>query len=207
MSFMRPGTSRDAAKDEVLLPIVQAHAADGDPRWRLILLAIFWPALESICRRKRHWDHDPDALWANVVWVFLRTVCRLDPSKRTSRLVQKIVNDVFHGLHDDYRRDWNRATREVVTDPGELAERNVADEREATAAALWAEQEARVAHLKAHHAAGRIGDADFLLLVGTQVYGRSLAECARESGPSYEAAKKRQQRAIRAIGGLPRNES
>lgn|GEM_PF-3856851 len=29
---MRPGSSRDAAKDEVLLPIVQAHAADGDPR-------------------------------------------------------------------------------------------------------------------------------------------------------------------------------
>jgi len=46
-----------------------------------------------------------------------------------------------------------------------------------------------------------------LLLVGTQVYGRSLAECARESGLSYEAAKKRQQRAIRAIGGLPRNDS
>lgn len=207
LDFMRRGTSRDPEKDRVLLPILQAHANDGDPRWRTILLAIFWPALESTCRRKRHWDRDPDALWANVVWAFLRTVCRLDPAKRASRLVQKIVNDVFHGLHDDYRRDWRRAAREVVIDPDELAGRDVEDERGAAAATLRLEQEARIGVLKAHRAASRINDPDFLLLLGTQVYGRPLADCARESGMTYEAAKKRQQRAIRAIGGLAPNES
>lgn len=206
LDFMRRGTSRDPEKDHVLLPILQAHGEDGDPRWRTILLAIFWPALESIWRRKRHWDSDPDALWANVVWAFLRAVFRLDPSKRGSRLVQKIVNDIFHGLHDDYRRDWRRAAREVATDPGELAGHDVEDEREAAAATLRLEQEARIQVLKAHRAAGRINDPDFLLLVGTQVYGRQLADCARESGITYEVAKKRQQRAIRAIGGLLRSE-
>lgn len=203
VAFMRQGVSRDPEKDQVLLPILQAHAEDGDPRWRTILLVIFWPGLDAIWRRKWHWDRDPDALWANVVWAFLRAVCRLDPSKRESRLVQKIVNDVFHGLHDDYRRDWRRAAREVAADPDELAGHDVEDERAAAAATLRLEQEARIEALKAHRAAGRISDTDFLLLVGTQVYGWSLADCAHESGLTYEAAKKRQQRAIRAIGGFP----
>lgn len=206
VAFMRQGTSRDPSKDAVLLPIIKAHAADHDPRWRRILMVIFWPGLESIWRRKRYWDSDPDALWTNVTWAFLQTVCRLDPSRRSSRLVQKIINDVFHGLHDEYRGEWDRTAREVATDPEDLAGRDVEDQREAVAAELWVEQESRIAILKVHHAAGRISDADFLLLVGTQVYGRSLAECARESGLKYEAAKKRHQRAMRAIGQLPSEE-
>lgn len=203
VAFMRQGAPRDPEKDRVLLPIILAHAQDGDPRWRTILLGIFWHGLEAIWRRKWHWDRDPDALWANVIWAFLRAVCRLDPSKRASRLAQKIANDTYHGLHDDYRRDWRRAAREVATDPDELAGHDVEDERAAAAATLRLEQEARIEALKAHRAAGRISDTDFLLLVGTQVYGRSLADCAHESGLTYEAAKKRQQRAIRAIGGFP----
>lgn len=203
VAFMRQGTSRDPGKDAVLLPIVQAHAQDHDQRWRRILMVIFWPGLEAIWRRKRYWDSDPDALWTNVTWAFLQTVCRLDPSRRSSRLVQRTINDVFHRLHDEYRRDWDRAAREVVTDPDELVGRDVEDGREAAAAALWMEQESRIAILKTHRAAGRISDADFLLLMGTQVYGRSLVECALESGLNYEAAKKRHQRAMKAIGGFP----
>ncbi|MBW7905500.1 MAG: hypothetical protein LC135_03305 [Phycisphaerae bacterium] len=207
VAFMRQGVSREPEKDQVLHPILLAHAEDGDPRWRTILLVIFWPGLEAIWRRKRHWDRDPDALWANVVWAFLRTVCRLDPAKRATRLAQKVVNDVFHGLHDDYRRDWRRAAREVVTDPHDLTERELPDDRDAAAAALRVEQEARIAILTAHCAAGRINDTDFLLLVGTHVYGRPLAECARESGIKYEAAKKRQQRAMKAIGGFTEDDT
>ena len=205
---MRRGTSRDPAKDAILLPIFEVHAADQDPRWRTILLVIFWPALESIHRRKRHWDDDADELWANVVWTFLRTVCRLDPARRRDRLVQKVFNDTVHHLHDDYRRAWDHTDRQFATDPDELAAmRTVAEERETVAAELRAEQEARITHLRSHRDAGRISEADFLLLVGTRVYGQSLADCARKAGLSYEAAKKRHQRAIKAIGGFPRQET
>ena len=56
VAFMRHGTSTDPRKDEVLRPIFEAHAQGKDPRWRVILLAIFWPGLESIHGQKRHWD-------------------------------------------------------------------------------------------------------------------------------------------------------
>jgi DNA-directed RNA polymerase specialized sigma24 family protein len=43
-------------------------------------------------------------------------------------------------------------------------------------------------------------DARYLLLVGTKVHGCSLADCARKSGMTYEAVKKRRQRAMKAVG-------
>ncbi len=54
--------------------------------------------------------------------------------------------------------------------------------------------------LREHLNAGRITEADFLLLIGTRVYGKSVADCARETGLDYQVAKKRRQRAEAAIG-------
>lgn len=74
IAFMRSGSSRDPRKDEILRPIFKAHAEDSDPRWRTILMTIFWPALKSIHSKKRHWDKDPDELWSNTCWIFLKII-------------------------------------------------------------------------------------------------------------------------------------
>ena len=47
--------------------------------------------------------------------------------------------------------------------------------------------------------AGRITEADYLLLVGTRVYGKQVVDYAREMGLAYQVAKKRRQRAEAAI--------
>jgi hypothetical protein len=57
----------------------------------------------------------------------------------------------------------------------------------------------QVRRFRHHLDAGRIGEVDFNLLVGTRVYGKLLRECAEEAGLSYQAAKKRRQRAEAAI--------
>jgi hypothetical protein len=54
LAFMRSGTSRDPRKDDILRPVFRAHGGDQDPRWRAILLAIFWPGLESIEKVRVH---------------------------------------------------------------------------------------------------------------------------------------------------------
>lgn len=204
VTFMRQGTSRDPTKDAILLPIFQAHFADHDPRWRTILLVIFWPGLESIYRKRRSWDRDPDELWTNVYWAFHETICKIDPDRRRERLVQKVMNDVFHRLHDQYRQEWDRSGREIGSDCDVLAAtRRVSHESDTPAAILREEQQARIAMLQKHRAAGRIGEADFLLLVGTRVYGWSLADYAHKTGLAYETIKKRHQRAVHAIGGFP----
>jgi len=201
LTFMRGGTSRDSSKDEVLRPILAAHAADQDHRWRTILLALFWPGLGSIHSKKRLWDRDdPDELWQRIFWAFHQSVCRIDLARRRDRLVQRIYNATIHYLHDDYRRDWIHAEREVATDPVDMpALAGVAEGIDFEGIDLREACQKEIDRLRAHLDAGRITEADFLLLVGTRLYGQSLSEFARGAGLSAEAAKKRRQRAEAAI--------
>jgi len=200
IAFMRNGTSTDPRKDEILRPIFAAHAEDEDPRWRAVLLAIFWPGLESIHFQKRGWDVDPEERWQNITWTFLKVVCRIDVHQRPERLVQKVFNDTVHHLHDEYRRVWNRTNREFIADPEEIeALAGGTDGIDTSGIELREAQEIEIERLRLHLDAGRITEADFLLLVGTRVYSQSIAEYAREAGLDYQVAKKRRQRAEAVI--------
>src|SRR5262249_47510825 len=127
----------------------------------------------------------------------------IDPDRRRERLVQKVFNDVVHHLHDDYRKDWDHSKRQLATDPDMFQRRASNNERELIATELRDEQEVRIKQLIALRDAGRLSEADFLLLVGTQVYGQTLANHAHDCGLNYEAVKKRHQRAMKAIGEFP----
>lgn len=200
IAFMRGGTSDDPRKDDVLRPILAAHTADQDARWRTILMVVFWPGLDSIATRKRRWDGDEEERWQNVVWAFLQVVCKTDPAKRRDRFVQKIVNDTLGKFYDDYRLSWNRDEREVATDPGMFENLAGVDETpifEDLDRRLA--QDAEIGRLRSHLDAGRIKEADFLLLVGTRVYGKTAAESGREIGMNAGQARKRRQRAEAAI--------
>ena len=200
VAFMRAGTSRDPLKDEVLRPIFQAHKEDDDPRWRTILMVIFWPGLGSIFNQKKRWDVDADELWQNVLLAFLQSVCGVDVARRPDRLAQKVMNDTIHRLHDEYRETWERSGREIPTAPQELEESSLYVE--------WAhfdavdardEQEAEVRRLWSHVEAGIISEDDFHLIVDTRIYGKLIREWTAETGISFQAAKKRRKRAEAAI--------
>ena len=200
VAFMRKGTSRDPLKDEILRPIFRAHGQDRDHRWRTILLVIFWPALRAIHYRKRAWDDDCDARWSNVTWAFLKVICRIDVARRPDRLVQKVVNDTIHVLYEGYRQEWDRSSREIATDPDELEKLAGAVEGiDFDAMDAREVREAEVERLRSHMKAGRISEADFHLIVGTRLYGKLVREYAAEAGISFQAAKKRRQRAEAAI--------
>ena len=200
IAFMRNGTSTDPRKDEVLRPIFEAHAEDEDPRWRAILLVVFWPALESIHFQKGGWDADPDERWQNITWTFLHVLCRVDVKRRPDRLVQKVYNDTVHHLHDEYRRTWKRANREFTAEPEEIdALAGGVEGIDFAGIELREAQEMEIQRLREHLDAGRITEPDFLLLIGTRVYGKSVADYAREAGLDYQVAKKRRQRAEAVI--------
>jgi hypothetical protein len=205
IAFMRSGTSTDPRKDEILRPIFEAHTQDKDPHWRAILLVIFWPGLESIYFQKRRWDADPRERWQNITWAFLQVLCRIDVRQRHDRLVQKVFNDTVHRLYDEYRRTWNRTNRELATDPEDIeALAGGVDGIDFTGIELREAQEIETQRLREHLQADRISEADFFLLVGTRVYGQSVADYAREAGLDYQTTKKRRQRAEAVIGRFER---
>ena len=201
VAFMREGTSRDPSKNRVLLPILRTHSEDQDPRWRTILLVIFWPGLKSIFYKKRRWDEEePDELWQRIFWAFHESICRIDVTRRSDHLVQRIYNTTIHRLYDEYERTWTRASREIATDPGYFeAVVCGANWIDVEAIDLRAAHEQKINRLREHRDAGRISDANYPLIVGTRLYGETVAEYARRVGLNYEAAKKRRQRAEAAI--------
>lgn len=192
---MRKGTSKDPGKDEVLRPIFELHSKDRDPRWRAILLGFFWPGLESIHYKKRDWEPDPEDRWQNIVWVFLEVVCRIDVKRRPIRLASKIYNDTVHRLHDEYQRTSARAIHEAPSEPDEIELLAGGSEDVAFAEIDFCEErDAEINRLRKHVEADRISEADFLLLVGTKVYGKPISEYAREAGLDYQSVKKRRLR-------------
>lgn len=200
LTYMRAGTSRDPGKDEILRPILRAHRDDQDHRWRTILLAIFWPALLFIHRQKRRWDGDIDERWQNVTWTFLEVLCRVDVDRRPDRLTQKLFNDTVHRMYGEYRRKWSLAARELALEADDLdALSGGIDDIDYAGIELRIAQASEIRRLREHLDAGRISEPDFLLLVGTRVYGKSAAEYARETGMDCALARQRRFRAESAI--------
>lgn len=194
--LMRSGTSDDPIKDRVLRPIFVAHANDRDPRWRTILMVIFWPALCSIHRQKRAWDQDEEERWAYVTWAFLEILCRIDPRKRPHRLVQKVFNDTVNRLYQEYTRTWRRTRREVP----ELHEEDTAvGDRGLFEVEKRLVVEAEVQRLKSYANRGIISQADMFILIATRIYGKTMAAYASDAGLNYENARKRRQRAEASI--------
>lgn len=193
LAFMHDAASPNSLKDNILREIFSAHAVDSDSRWRTILLAIFWPGLESIFAKKHTWDENANDLWQNIIWTFLQILSRIDVEKRRDRLFQKVINDTYYHLHEIYSRNWKTENSSTfLSDVGDLIGNEDVD---FAAIALHEAQEKEIAHLKVHLDAGRINTANFALLVGTQVYGKTDEEYAAETGLKAHTVKKRRQRA------------
>ena len=201
LGFMRAGTSQDPLKDEILRPILAAHAEDNDHHWRTVLLVIFWPGLKSLCIRRRKWDLRFQELWSLAVWAFLEAVCKLDLAQRSYRLAQRLINDTTWRLSLEYRKERQQAAFEITTEPEELELlAGYAEDPGFRELDYRQEQEALIKQFREYLQSGLINQIDFDLLVGTFVYDKRVSECAEEIGISYQLAKKRRQRAVAAIG-------
>ncbi len=195
VAFMRDGEANDQLTDEVLRPVFKAHTESGDRRWRTILLVIFWPGLESISWKKRGWDPDIEERWQNIVWAFLQVVCLIDVNRRPGRLVQKVINDTVHRLHDEYRQTWKIKSHEIMSESDEY-ESHIKD---FDGSSQEGRKFAWIRKLRAYMQEGLINEADFLLLIGTRLYGKPLVDYARERGLNYQAISKRRRRTEAAI--------
>lgn len=200
VAFMRNRAWKDPSKDVVLHSLLAAHSEDEDPRWRAILLAIFWSGLESIHFQRRSWNQDDEDRWQEIVWTFLELLCRIDISRRPARLAQKVLNDTVRRYYQEARRHFSCRDIEVLVEPEEIecAAGAVCDNAFA-AFENREEKEPEIRRLREHLEGGRISEEAFMSLVGTKVYGNSLADYARQTGVDYQVAKKRRQRAEAAI--------
>ncbi len=199
VSHLQDRTTDGPGRDRILRPLLRANRTEADQRIQTVLLAVFWPGLVSIHRQKRSWDPNPEELWQSILCTFFEVTRRVDVAKRRERYLQKVYNDTVHRLHDRYRRLWNARNHEHAVSPTDLDAVVGADGVDTDSIDLREAQRKKVEHYRQCLHEGWITLEGFRLLLETRVHGKSLVHYARDWRISYEATKKRRQRAEAVI--------
>jgi len=176
-------------KNSILWALVceaQSNEPTGAAATTLVLLA-HWPGLDAVRGRLKRKVGNPDDLSADLVGRLSLAIQTLDLSR-----VNRIAATLLRNVERDLIRDHARRAREAPT---------YTDEIESAGIAVFGPPgfdyiEARRGLYT--HLTMRLGaDADLVLAVA--VAGYSQAEAADKLGLSYDAARKRYQRAIAAL--------
>jgi hypothetical protein len=206
-AFMHAGAADDPRKDAILRAIATCREEDRHPLWSSVLLVFFWPGLLTLFGKRRTWDPDQDELWQTIVTEFFEAVERLDVRRRQARIATKLINDTYSRTYRAYEPRWRRLDREHAVEPEHLEPFLAASSGiDFTAMELRELQAQRLVLFQEAFAAGVVGEDDLFLVIGTDVYGQSIADYARACGASYQALKKRRQRALAAIEAWRRGE-
>lgn len=191
--------------DVLLRPLLSTCRERPDQSWHDILLFLFWRPLMRIYGRTRLLDQQSDQRFSLVYWSFARAVQRLDLEQRPARLGAKVLQDVWHDVREHYEHEHRRARlHDAPLDGSEDDEGGLDDPGSARGAldpAFFAiehrhDRSWAIARLKALVRAGHFSRPDLLIVIGCHLYGRTLEEMAARQGVSYEAVKKRRQRAV-----------
>lgn len=186
--------------DAVLRPVLAALHQQPDETWHDILFFLFDRPLRRIHLALQRLDQEPALVWSEIGWAFLRALHRLDLDHRTSRPGLKLLNDTRHDVRQVYARERARQKR-LESPANQEDERTVNVENrggdDPAFAKIEHEHDVRWAraHLKDLVRRGRLSGPDYLILIGCHLYGHSLEEMADRLGLSYEATKRRRQRA------------
>ena len=198
--------------DPVLTALLRHRAMGTGTEIIAVLMAGLYPLLHGIARQRVAWDvAQPDEVWQTTLLMACTVLRRVDPGRRPAQIRQKILNDTAHHLNRVYRPQRHRRTQErsnldeaiaaiqVSAEDWDEAMLEVIDQQEAT--------ERHLQYLNQLRERQVISTTDHLLLVGTRIYGRRVADQAVDLQMSFQTAKKRRQRAEAAIrqsgGTLP----
>jgi hypothetical protein len=201
----------EKATDALLAPMLTAYGSGVDPRWGAILCACCFRSLVATYHPRRKWHSDAEEVFQEIIGTFLDVCRRVAARPMVANLRRRLANETCHRLHEEFTCRWRSAAVEQITDPHELVptvDPQQEPDRRNDLLDLTEHRELVLTRLKRHLEAGTISETDYLILVGTRLYGESMAEEGARHGLSREATKKKSQRAEAAIrkaelGGAP----
>jgi hypothetical protein len=188
VAFLRDGTNDDyQTKDALLRAFLEAYqAASGRHRPAQLLLGILQPGLSRLFHQHAgRWPGLEDAeLWAQMMVSLLEVVCSYDLKRRPHRIAKNLLMDTLRRtlrwLHANHGR------------PRALPPHRATGDRTVEAAEAMPYVQVLVRD-------GIVSGEDAAILLATRIVGERLPVLARKRGRSYEALRKRRQRAQQAI--------
>lgn len=192
--------------DILLRPILAASKPQSDELWHDILLFLLWTPLRDMWVGLRLLDRDLLALYEQIAWAFLAALHRIDLSHRTVQIGQKILNDTQHDVRLAYARERKRGSWHVndasAMNDGE--DEGILGRQAANGVDLaWAEWRIdrawACARLRTLLCRGQLSVGEYAILVRCCLRGDSVEDLTVWRGLTYEAAKRRRQRALAAL--------
>jgi len=188
VAFLRDSTNEDYhTKDALLRAFVEAYQAEGAPhRSAQLLLGALKPGLSHLFHQQAgQWPGLEDAeLWGQIAASFLEVVSSYRLSRRPHRIAKNLLMDTLRRtlrwLHVHHGHRVPRRPRRGTGD-------GAIDVTEA------------MPYVQALVRDGVVSGEDAAILLATRIVGDRLPALARQRGASYEAMRKRRQRAERAI--------
>jgi hypothetical protein len=188
VAFLRDGASGDyQTKDALLRAFVEAYQRDGNPhRPALLLLGALQPGLSHLFHQHAgRWPGLEDAeLWAQITVSLLEVAASYSIARRPHRVAKNLLLDT---LRRTLR--WLHAHHGQPKTP---RPRRADDE-------VSIEMIEAMPYIQALVRRGVLDGEDAAILLATRIVGERLPALARQRGVSYEALRKRRQRAERAI--------
>jgi len=201
-----PDLEKLELKDRILFGIFTAFKIDPDPLWMSFITLIFLPMLSKLYNQKSFYEDsgDTEELWQQLNWCFLQTIHNLDPDRRPSGIASKVKSDTSKRLYEHYSAQWEsrkayRGMVDFVREIEPIVREHQLHRRHPFPADEDETQMERLDELSVCLKAGVIKDSEYQLLVATEVERHRLRCLAQRYGISYEALKKRRQRALAAV--------
>ena len=203
-------------KDALLLALIVEHQAQGGMAFALLATAMF-PVLDKLYRTRVHRTREYDDLWGRIVGAFAEALERYPVQRRPTKVAANIEGETMAALRKDALREKRAA---FTSEPHGAYAKSFATELsmvdiagspamqlgelgpkfKSHPAPADDEEYARAeAALEPYLTAGNVNAEDRFLILGVNLYEKSLGDLAKELGISRDAAKKRHARAMEKL--------
>lgn len=188
------GASMDD-KDAILRCLIDQVQTGQTGACQSALLLAFWPGLCAIAQRRIGWNDHEDQMWPVLQHAFLSTVQTIDLSNASSGIAGALMRLTAAALRHDYRPEVTYESRRC--DLIEMVDRTQTDDEARLRLAFARRRVSRAYRTR------RVSADDLRLIRETELEGVPFEEAAQARGTTYEAIRKRRQRALDRLTSIP----
>lgn len=214
IATLRDVNANKEHKDALLLALIIEHQARGGIAFALLASAMF-PALDKLYRTRVHRVREHDDLWGRIVGAFAEALERYPVKRRPAKVAANIEGETMAALRKEALREQRAAFNgEHAAYAKSFAAELSAVDIDGKSTMQWGDLEprSRKRHVAAHIddeeytqaeaalepylVASNINPEDRFLILGVNLYEKSLGDLAKELGITRDAAKRRHARAM-----------
>ncbi len=198
-AWLREIAPRQPESDPALIPVISAVQERHDSCWHEILVFLLLDSIKAIMKWTARLDGDEGARFSEISWHLIQSAHRINLAQRSHAVGKKLLNDALSSTRSTYSRSRSRPDRQLAGPNSFHLDQYPARHASLALPDYEIDKSWAVAKLKYLVRQGVLTRADYQIILGCHIYGRSISGMATHLGVSYAVAKKRRQRAAKKL--------